>query len=58
MKELPKDVAETRTDRVFDEEHKAKQPLTLEEFFKKQEGDMKELQLIIKADVQGSIEAF
>jgi translation initiation factor IF-2 len=55
---IAKDVAETRTDRVFDEEHKAKQPLTLEEFFKKQEGDMKELQLIIKADVQGSIEAF
>ena len=30
----------------------------MEEFFKKQEGNEKELQLIIKADVQGSIEAF
>jgi translation initiation factor IF-2 len=55
---VAKNVAETRSDRVFDEEHRSKQPLTLEEFFKKQEGDLKELQLIIKADVQGSIEAF
>ena len=55
---VAKNAAKTRADRVFDEEHKAKQPLTLEEFFKKQEGNLKEVQLIIKADVQGSIEAF
>lgn len=55
---VAKTVAEQRKDRVFDEQHKSKQALTLEEFFKKQEDDEKELQLIIKADVQGSIEAF
>ncbi|MBI9009105.1 MAG: translation initiation factor IF-2 [Tenericutes bacterium] len=53
-----KNVAETRADRIFDESHSAKEPLTLEEFFKKQGEDTKELKLIIKADVQGSIEAF
>ncbi len=53
-----RDLAEERANRDFDEKHQDKVPLTLEEFFKKQEGNMKELQLIIKADVQGSIEAF
>jgi len=51
-------LAEQRKTRQFDENHQEKQPLTLEEFFSKQEGNMKELKLIIKADVQGSIEAF
>jgi len=55
---VAKNVAKTRTERLFDENHQSKAPLTLEEFFKKQEGNIKEVQLIIKADVQGSIEAF
>ncbi|HOO43679.1 MAG TPA: translation initiation factor IF-2, partial [Bacillota bacterium] len=55
---MVKDLAEQRANRLFDAEHQEKQTMTLEEFFKKQEGNVKELQLIIKADVQGSIEAF
>ncbi|XMB71960.1 translation initiation factor IF-2 [Mycoplasmatota bacterium WC30] len=55
---IVKELAEQRKIRVFDEKHAGKQSLTLEEFFKKQEGNLKELNLIIKADVQGSIEAF
>ncbi len=53
-----KNVAMKRKERLFDSEHQDKQTLTLEEFFEKQQGNMKELRLIIKADVQGSIEAF
>jgi len=53
-----KELAEQRKNRVFDEQHQDKQTLTLEEFFSKQEGNIKQLNLIIKADVQGSIEAF
>lgn len=53
-----KDLAEKRKNREFDEQHQEKQTITLEEFFSKQEGNEKELRLIIKADVQGSIEAF
>ncbi len=53
-----KDLAAQRKTRAFDEHHQEKQTLTLEEFFSKQEGNLKELKLIIKADVQGSIEAF
>ncbi len=53
-----KDLAEQRANRLFDAEHKEKQTISLEEFFSKQEGNTKELKLIIKADVQGSIEAF
>lgn len=55
---VAKSVAEERGDRLFDEQHQDKEPLSLEEFFKKQEDDLKELRLIIKADVNGSIEAF
>ncbi len=53
-----RDLAEKRKNRQFDEQHQDKQTITLEEFFSKQEGNTKELRLIIKADVQGSIEAF
>ena len=53
-----RELAEQRKIRIFDEQHQDKAPLTLEEFFKKQEGNIKELRLIIKGDVQGSIEAF
>lgn len=55
---IVKDLAEQRANRQFDANHQEKQTLTLEEFFNKQEGNIKELRLIIKADVQGSIEAF
>ncbi len=55
---VAKQVAEDRSNREFDEQHSSKTPLTLEEFFKQQEDDAKQLELIIKADVQGSIEAF
>ncbi len=55
---MVKELAEQRKIRIFDEKHADKPSLTLEEFFKKQEGNLKELKLIIKADVQGSIEAF
>ena len=53
-----RDIAEQRANKEFDAQHQDKQTLTLEEFFKQQEGNLKQLQLIIKADVQGSIEAF
>ena len=53
-----KDIAQERKNKEFDAQHQDKQTLTLEEFFKQQEGNLKQLQLIIKADVQGSIEAF
>ncbi|MCK5732508.1 MAG: translation initiation factor IF-2, partial [Tenericutes bacterium] len=53
-----RDIAEQRKEKEFNEKHQDKQPLTLEEFFQQQEGNLKQLQLVIKADVQGSIEAF
>ncbi|OQX93292.1 MAG: translation initiation factor IF-2 [Tenericutes bacterium 4572_104] len=53
-----KNIAMKRKERMFDLEHQEKQTITLEEFFEKQQGNTKELKLIIKADVQGSIEAF
>lgn len=55
---IAKQVAEDRANRAFDEQHTSKAPLTLDEFFKAQADDSKQLELIIKADVQGSIEAF
>lgn len=55
---VTKDIASKRSDRQFKEDHAAKRPATLEEYFQKAEGTAKELRLIIKADVQGSIEAF
>ena len=53
-----KDIASQRKAKDFDEKHQDKTTMTLEEFFKQQAGNIKQLQLIIKADVQGSIEAF
>jgi translation initiation factor IF-2 len=55
---VTKDIASKRSDRQFKEDHAAKKPITLEEYFQKAESAAKELRLIIKADVQGSIEAF
>ncbi|MBU1144645.1 MAG: translation initiation factor IF-2 [Firmicutes bacterium] len=55
---VTKDIASKRSNRLFTEEHSNRKPITLEEFFEKAEGNIKELRLIIKADTQGSIEAF
>jgi len=55
---LTRDIAQKRGDRITTEEHASKKMITLEEFFEKAEGGVKELRLIIKADTQGSIEAF
>jgi len=55
---LTKDIAQKRSDRLFKDTSSAKKTITLEEFFLKAEGTVKELRLIIKADAQGSIEAF
>ncbi|HQN74953.1 MAG TPA: translation initiation factor IF-2 [Bacillota bacterium] len=53
-----KDIATERAQRQFDKQHSTKQAVSLEDFFNRAEGKLKELKLIIKADVQGSIEAF
>jgi translation initiation factor IF-2 len=53
-----KDIAQLRSDRQFSQDQSLKKTVTLEEFFKRAEGSVKELRLIIKADTQGSIEAF
>jgi len=53
-----RDIAEKRSHRAQVEEHADKKMMSLEEFFERAEGTTKELNLIIKADVQGSIEAF
>ena len=53
-----KDIAQQRSDRQFSQDHSQAKTVTLEEFFKRAEGSVKELKLIIKADTQGSIEAF
>jgi len=55
---MTRDIAQKRSDRQFKDDHSHRRPVTLEEFFKKAEGASKELRLIIKADTQGSIEAF
>ncbi len=53
-----RDIAGERAQRDFDKQHQTKQAVSLEDFFNRAEGKVKELKLIIKADVQGSIEAF
>ena len=53
-----RDIAGERSQRQFDKQHSNKQAISLEDFFNRAEGKLKELKLIIKADVQGSIEAF
>ncbi len=55
---MTKDIAQQRSDRLFSQDQSSKKTVSLEEFFKRAEGSVKELRLIIKADVQGSIEAF
>ncbi|HAQ56135.1 MAG TPA: translation initiation factor IF-2 [Acholeplasmatales bacterium] len=53
-----KDIATKRAERQLKESHGVDKFMTLEDFFKKSEGNQKELRLIIKGDTQGSIEAF
>jgi len=53
-----KDIASERQERDFNKEHQAKETMSLEDFFNQASGDIKTMSLIIKADVQGSIEAF
>lgn len=51
-------ISEARAQKSKDAEFKASKPITLDDIFAQiQEGELKELNLIIKADVQGSIEA-
>ncbi|MFY9296448.1 MAG: translation initiation factor IF-2 [Caldicoprobacterales bacterium] len=55
---LAKQVAEERKEKIKEEQIKASSKLSLDELFSKiKEGEVKELNLIIKADVQGSVEA-
>lgn len=55
---LARDTAEARANRTKNAEAAAKKATTLEDLFKKQDADAtKELNLIIKGDVQGSVEA-
>ncbi|MDA3931554.1 MAG: translation initiation factor IF-2 [Tenericutes bacterium] len=53
-----RDIADERSDRVFDKQHAPKEAMSLEDFFNQAADETKKLTLIIKADVQGSIEAF
>jgi translation initiation factor IF-2 len=53
-----KDIAAKRAMASVREEKSIDKMITLEQFFKKAESNEKELRLIVKADTQGSIEAF
>ncbi|HKL47479.1 MAG TPA: translation initiation factor IF-2, partial [Candidatus Izemoplasmatales bacterium] len=53
-----RDIASERQDRAFDKEHTGRETMSFEDFFNQASGDIKKMNLIIKADVQGSIEAF
>ncbi|MFA7075828.1 MAG: translation initiation factor IF-2 [Candidatus Izemoplasmatales bacterium] len=53
-----RDIADERAQRQFDKQHSNQPAMSLEDFFSRAQGNLKELKLIIKADVQGSIEAF
>ena len=51
-------IGEKRRDKQRDEQMKASSKITLEDLFDKmQEGEVKELNMVLKADVQGSVEA-
>ena len=55
---MARQLVEQRKQKIKDELNKQNQKVTLESLFSKlQEGEMKELNLIVKADVQGSAEA-
>ena len=55
---MARQLVEQRKQKIKDDANKLNQKVTLESLFSKlQEGEMKELNLIVKADVQGSVEA-
>ncbi|MGI5883350.1 MAG: translation initiation factor IF-2 [Candidatus Spyradocola sp.] len=55
---LARQVAEERRDKIKDSQLKSLQKTTLDDLFNQmQEGEIKDLNLVIKADVQGSVEA-
>ena len=57
-KRMARQLVEQRKQKIKDDANKLNQKVTLESLFSKlQEGEMKELNLIVKADVQGSAEA-
>lgn len=53
-----REIASQRQDREFNKDHQAKEAMSLEDFFNQASETTKRMNLIIKADVQGSIEAF
>ncbi|MBR6572794.1 MAG: translation initiation factor IF-2 [Clostridia bacterium] len=55
---LARELVEQRKQKIKDEKFGAAQKITLDNLFDKfNEGDLKELNIIVKADVQGSVEA-
>ena len=53
-----RNVVETRKQKIKDEANKARQRVNLDDLFSQiQQGDVKDLNIIVKADVQGSVEA-
>ncbi len=55
---LARELVEQRKQKAKDELNNAKQKITLDNLFQNlSEGDLKELNIIVKADVQGSVEA-
>lgn len=55
---MAKDLAEKKKQRIRDASNKGKARVTLEDLFSRiQEGEIQDLNLIVKADVKGSIEA-
>jgi len=55
---LAKQVAEERKEKLKEQQLKASSKMSLDELFNKiKEGEVKELNIIVKADVQGSVEA-
>ncbi len=55
---LAKQLAEQRKDKIREEQNKAKSMVSLDDLFNQiQQGNIKEINIIVKADVQGSVEA-
>lgn len=55
---LAKQLAEKRKNKIKEEQNKAKTMVSLDDLFNQiQEGNIKEINIIVKADVQGSVEA-
>ncbi len=55
---VARSIAEKRKEKIRDEQMKASSKISLEDLFERmQHGELKELNIIVKADVQGSVEA-